>query len=247
MRGLCGDAFVVAHKRHAHKFAPRHLVEHKHRFETRGHAVGGVRVKERCMFGSDDEFAFAERVERAATTHAVDGSDDGLPQVGLLRAELEHRVVHHERRVGLTVVHRKIAVDAGTECFVASAGKHDNLHGVVVADLFVKVLKFSDEREVAGVVLIGPVQRDDSDTVGDIEQHSGKILGQRVRSISSHRGNLPSSRDWLANESVSTVRIPPNSAARSPSLHSLRCHFRAGEGSPIFSSDNPSDRRGRNR
>ena len=233
MRGLRGNAFVVAHERHTHKFTPWHLVEHKHGFEAGGHAVGGVRVKERGVFGGDDEFAFTECVERAATAHAVDRCDDGLPQVGLLRAELQHRIVHHEWRVGLTVVHGEIAVDAGTERFVAGTGENDNLDGVVVTDLFVKVLEFRDEREVAGVVLIGPIQRDDADTVSDVEQDCSEILGQRVRSISSHTGNLPSSRDWLVNESVSTGRIPPNRADRSPSLHSLRCHFQAGDESDL--------------
>ena len=152
------------------------MVEHEHGLETRGHAIGGVRVKERCVFGGDDEFAFAECVERSATTHSVHCSNNRLPQVGLLRTELQHWVVHHERRIGLTVVHREVTVDAGAERFLAGAGENDNLHGVVVTDFLVEVLKFGDEREVARVVLIGPVQRDDANAVGDVEQDSGETF-----------------------------------------------------------------------
>jgi hypothetical protein len=38
------------------------------------------------------------------------------------------------------------------------------------------MLKFGNEREVARVVLIGPIQRDDANTIGDVEQHCGETF-----------------------------------------------------------------------
>jgi serine/threonine protein kinase len=94
--GLCRDAFEVAHETHAHQFAPGHLSEHEHGLETRSHAIGGVRIEERGVLSGDDELRLAKRVERTSAGHAVDRSNDRLPEISLLGAELEHGVVHHE-------------------------------------------------------------------------------------------------------------------------------------------------------
>ena len=60
MRGLSGDALVVAHKRHAHELAPRHLVEHEHGLETRGHAIGGVRIEDTLVVESKESRVLTE-------------------------------------------------------------------------------------------------------------------------------------------------------------------------------------------
>ena len=66
--------------------------------ESGDHAIAHVRVEEGGVLGGDDDVGLTEHVERAAAGHAVDGGDDGLPEVVLLRVDEHTRIVEHEGR-----------------------------------------------------------------------------------------------------------------------------------------------------
>ena len=141
-----------------------------------------MRVEERGLLGGDDEVDLPQQVEGAAACHAVDGTDDRLPQVARLRAEVFTRIVEHEGRGTGSYVHGfavlahrvvtgglaqgLVAVDTGAERLVAGSGQDDRPHVVVAPKGPPQGAELALHDGVEGVVDLGPIEGDPGDAVG---------------------------------------------------------------------------------
>src|SRR5207248_1150130 len=97
----------------------RHAAQQQDRLEGRDEAIGHMRVEERRVISSDDDVDLAEQVEGSATSHAVHGRDDRLPDFLALRTQYAPGVVV---RQWVVLVPRRDdrAVDSGTKRLVAA-------------------------------------------------------------------------------------------------------------------------------
>ena len=116
---------------------------------------------------ADDHVGLVDPVERAAGAHAVDGSDQRLPDPILLRAEEESRVVLAPW-VGVAGA-AVDAVDAGREGTLAVGPQDDHQDVVVDPAAGPDVAELVEHLLVEAVETLGPVEGHRGDVVGNLE------------------------------------------------------------------------------
>jgi hypothetical protein len=133
-------------------------------------------IKERRVLGSEQNIALAKHVERSAAGHTIDCCNDRFPQVIRLRAEqlawvIKVKgggskpgdpvivVVSYGPGTTLAVIDLFSAVNARTECPIASGSQHDAANLVLMAHASPELMELMHHLGIERVQDLGAVER----------------------------------------------------------------------------------------
>ena len=136
-----------------------------------------MRVGEPCEFRADEEVAVERDLEAARDRNAVDRADQRLDV--RWKRTAERRAAVADRGEALTLLHLAAAellqVDARTERRIA-AGEDHHVDRVVVVATRDGGGQGAPHSSVQRVALVGPVQRDGGDPIGDVDEDDARAL-----------------------------------------------------------------------